>query len=411
MAQAIRDSGKRINFYVVDSWNNTDLCPENGPPDTGAYAKPNTKEVFLDNMHKCGVRDLITVVEGDSTEVGLRFENESVDFAFIDGDHREEKVHADLQSWWPKIKPGGLLAGHDFDETYVNRAVTRFAEDKGIALYGDGGWAHGLKCFGLPKPSLEEHNIFLAIPHYDGTVLATSIIMACTRQYTGKGFVAIKEHGASALCSNFNFLWCAALNMPGITHFAMLHADIIPMEWWLDVLMREMEKEKAQLVSTIVPIKDNAGVTSTGIVYDQHHWTPKRRFTMSELMSMPSTFDAEGCGYPGGKLVLNTGCWLADLRDPRWKTKEPDGKLVAHFEMRDMIYENNGKFENHFEPEDFFFSRKVQELGMRAVATRKPAVTHIGNYGFQNSGIWGEWKKDERTRPLWDEQLQAAIGK
>ena len=46
-----------------------------------------------------------------------------------------DAVCADLAAWWPKIRPGGLLTGHDYDiyldttgEWGVRRAVDEFAE-------------------------------------------------------------------------------------------------------------------------------------------------------------------------------------------------------------------------------------------------------------------------------------------
>lgn len=409
MGQAIKESGKDIEFHVIDTWDNTNVRPENGTAEGGAYAhryNGKTKELFTSNMAQCGLSDLLNVHEMDSTQAASLFEDESVDFVFIDGDHTEQKVFADCYAWWPKIKPGGVLAGHDYNEPCVKNAVTRFGETVKKAVYGDGMYLNDYKCFSIPKPSKNDYGIFLGIPHYDGTVIAASIVTACTQAYTGEGFVGLKEHAASALCSNFNYLWAVALNMPNITHFAMLHADIFPMAYWLDVLMREMEQENAHMVSTVMAIKDRFGLSSTGIVFDDNHWTPKRRFTMHELMHMPSTFDAELAGYPGGQLVLNTGCWLADLRDDRWRKENPDGSLYFHFQMNDMIKKVGGIYRNFFEPEDFYFSRLVQEEGMRAVATRKPQCNHIGTAGYKNEGLWGDWKCDERTKDIWMPELK-----
>ena len=39
---------------------------------------------------------------------------EPLDFVYIDGDHRREMVREDIVLWFPKIKAGGLIAGHDF---------------------------------------------------------------------------------------------------------------------------------------------------------------------------------------------------------------------------------------------------------------------------------------------------------
>lgn len=404
MAQEIAASKKSIEFYVVDSWNNTNVSDFNGSPKDGAYATCNngkTKEIFYANMEACGAQ-LTEVIESDSTIAAERFADESLDFVFIDGDHSPEKVYADCAAWWPKIKRGGLLAGHDFDETGPQSAVVKFARERSVALYGDGKYGReGYRCFGVVKPTVDSYGIMLAVPHYDGSALAPSLVTACTRQFAGCGFVAVKENGHSSLTANFNHLWCSALNTPNVTHFAMLHADIIPQHYWLDVLLRELEQENAQMCSAIMPIKDHFGVTSTGIAHPTDHFTAKRRFTMRELMEMPSTFDSERIGYGDHDLVVNTGCWIADLRDDRWRTENEDGTLFAHFTMNDCIRKVNGQYAPYFEPEDWYFSRRAQELGLRVVATRKPQATHIGNYGFRNQGPWGSWSEDERTKQYW----------
>lgn len=49
-----------------------------------------------------------------SVEAAPHFVDESLDFVYVDGDHRKEQVALDLELWWPKLKPGGVLAGHDY---------------------------------------------------------------------------------------------------------------------------------------------------------------------------------------------------------------------------------------------------------------------------------------------------------
>jgi hypothetical protein len=41
------------------------------------------------------------------------FADESLDFVYLDGDHNPDKVDEDMSKWWGKVKPSGLLAGHD----------------------------------------------------------------------------------------------------------------------------------------------------------------------------------------------------------------------------------------------------------------------------------------------------------
>lgn len=58
-----------------------------------------------------------------------------IDFLFIDGDHRQAAVMADLQSWVPKVRPGGLVAGHDIEGTWgpqVKAALEAFCPKWGV---------------------------------------------------------------------------------------------------------------------------------------------------------------------------------------------------------------------------------------------------------------------------------------
>ncbi|CAK8986749.1 unnamed protein product [Durusdinium trenchii] len=52
----------------------------------------------------------------------------SLDLVFIDGAHDYDSVSQDLKAWWPKIRPGGVMAGHDFSMSFpgLMRAVLEF---------------------------------------------------------------------------------------------------------------------------------------------------------------------------------------------------------------------------------------------------------------------------------------------
>jgi hypothetical protein len=59
------------------------------------------------------------------------------DFIYVDGDHSEEAVYADLKAWWPTLRDGGIMAGHDWwmvtdQHLGVKQAVMRFAEEHGV---------------------------------------------------------------------------------------------------------------------------------------------------------------------------------------------------------------------------------------------------------------------------------------
>ena len=54
------------------------------------------------------------LIESDSVAAAQLFEDGSLDFVFIDGDHRYESVYRDLVAWLPKVRRGGVIGGHDY---------------------------------------------------------------------------------------------------------------------------------------------------------------------------------------------------------------------------------------------------------------------------------------------------------
>jgi hypothetical protein len=58
----------------------------------------------------------VTYVREWSPAAAARFADRSLDFVYLDADHRLPAVMADLAAWAPKVRPGGVMAGHDYDE-------------------------------------------------------------------------------------------------------------------------------------------------------------------------------------------------------------------------------------------------------------------------------------------------------
>jgi SAM-dependent methyltransferase len=56
----------------------------------------------------------------------------SVDYCFIDAGHMYDEVKADIAAWVPKMKPGGIMAGHDFNQVPVADAVREAFPSKDI---------------------------------------------------------------------------------------------------------------------------------------------------------------------------------------------------------------------------------------------------------------------------------------
>lgn len=57
-----------------------------------------------------------TLVQSDSVNASALVTDGSLDFVYLDADHWYEAVVADLAAWVPKVKSGGIVAGHDYTE-------------------------------------------------------------------------------------------------------------------------------------------------------------------------------------------------------------------------------------------------------------------------------------------------------
>jgi SAM-dependent methyltransferase len=49
-----------------------------------------------------------------SDEAAKLFEDGSLDFVYLDASHDYASVRSDLLSWYRKVRPGGIMAGHDY---------------------------------------------------------------------------------------------------------------------------------------------------------------------------------------------------------------------------------------------------------------------------------------------------------
>jgi hypothetical protein len=50
----------------------------------------------------------------DSVEAAATFADKSLAFVYLDGDHSLDGFRRDFYAWFPKVKSGGVIAGHDY---------------------------------------------------------------------------------------------------------------------------------------------------------------------------------------------------------------------------------------------------------------------------------------------------------
>ena len=201
---------------------------------------------------------------------------------------------------------------------------------------------------------------------------------------------------SSLLTMNFNLAWAAAVNCyekGECDAFAMIHDDVCVEPGWLDVLVAELEACDADVLSAVIPIKDDRGLTSTAVDDTGDPWRV-RRLTMKQAMGYPETFGDEDVM---GELLLNTGLWVCKLGP--WCLKEDRyGHLKVRFHIKDEIRREDGQLVARVSPEDWEFSRALRSIGLTLKATRKVKVRHAGEAVFANDVVWG-WDEDYQNAP------------
>ena len=110
-AQACKEAGTG-EVHCVDSW----AASDNAPEDMKAAVKGDRiYKLFLHNVKCCGVKDYIHIHRGLSDEMASKFEPESFDVVYIDGDHAYTQFKKDLLSYQKFLKNGGVICGDDLE--------------------------------------------------------------------------------------------------------------------------------------------------------------------------------------------------------------------------------------------------------------------------------------------------------
>lgn len=128
MAVEILNSNKDIKFDCVDTWKGSE--EHIGMNDINL---DTLYEDFLNNIKP--VKNIIKPVRMESVIASKLYNDNFLDFVFIDASHDYESVKKDIYAWLPKVKSGGTLAGHDY--LYwggVTDAVNDFIVESGYEL-------------------------------------------------------------------------------------------------------------------------------------------------------------------------------------------------------------------------------------------------------------------------------------
>jgi cephalosporin hydroxylase len=99
LAKRLDILGKEFKLYMVDSMG---------------YGGYNQMKTIYQNIFARGVFEDVEVIPYDSVEASKMFNDDSLDFVFLDSSHAYEETKKELYAWYGKLKDDCILAGHDF---------------------------------------------------------------------------------------------------------------------------------------------------------------------------------------------------------------------------------------------------------------------------------------------------------
>jgi len=102
--------GRSFSYLVVEAINAGKVFDIVG---VDAFPWEDVQPAFIKNMEP--LHGHFRYFKSLSWEAAKYFEDESIDFLFVDADHVYEAVKKDIEAFLPKMKKGSIISGHDFN--------------------------------------------------------------------------------------------------------------------------------------------------------------------------------------------------------------------------------------------------------------------------------------------------------
>ena len=116
----------KMKLFSIDPWEDNPVLSDS----------QNVYKECKERLAPYGDRN--EMIKGCSPEESKPFEDESLDFVYIDGMHDYISVKQDMDAWWPKLRTGGFMAGHDFNAIEWNGvvlAVSQFVQERNLSFF------------------------------------------------------------------------------------------------------------------------------------------------------------------------------------------------------------------------------------------------------------------------------------
>jgi cephalosporin hydroxylase len=122
-------NGKSIIYLAEQLLNNGKSIDRIIGVDNCAYGGQEQRNEVI--RHIIGSKTPVEFMEMSSLDASTKFPDQYLDFVFLDSSHLYAQTKVEIVLWYQKLKHGGIIAGHDFNE-YPNDVALAVKE-----LFGD----------------------------------------------------------------------------------------------------------------------------------------------------------------------------------------------------------------------------------------------------------------------------------
>ncbi len=140
-AEVLREEFPDANLYLIDPWAPSSTYLESG---SAVSEKRVVYEKALERVEKLFKNDPnVTLIKKTGAEAAVEIPN-NLDLVFIDANHAYSKVKQEILTWSEKVRPGGILSGHNYGRIRlagVKKAVDELFEEN-FYLGQDEVWLH-----------------------------------------------------------------------------------------------------------------------------------------------------------------------------------------------------------------------------------------------------------------------------
>ena len=114
----------------------------------------------------------VEILRGYSTDMCHTIEDNSLDWCYIDARHDYKGCKEDIEAFWPKVRDGGVLSGHDYHTAQEIQAINSSWGDWSIC---EDGTIHQGAVKGAVDDFAEEHGLQVLVSYWERDLFTWSI--------------------------------------------------------------------------------------------------------------------------------------------------------------------------------------------------------------------------------------------